>query len=75
MNEYGISILNLELNTNKMDNEETYKVLIGDVFGGFAIVEDGLTLEAAEKLERSLQEDCDYFTTTMVKPTSDKTWG
>lgn len=57
-----------------MENEGTYKVLMGDVFGGFATIEDGLTLEAAQKLERTLMEECDYFTSTMIKPTGDTTW-
>ena len=57
-----------------MENEKTYKVLIGDPFGGFGTVEDGLTLEAAEKLSLSLQDECDYFTSTLVKPSSAKHW-
>jgi hypothetical protein len=51
-----------------MENEETYKVLIGDPFGGYSEVEGGMTKEGAEKLALALQEECDYFTTTMVKP-------
>jgi hypothetical protein len=57
-----------------MDNEGTYKVLVGDPFGGYETVEDGLTLEAAEKLSLSLQEECDYFTTTLVRPSSSTHW-
>jgi len=55
-----------------MENENTYQVLIGDPFGGYGVVEKGLTLEAAEKLNLALQEECDYFTTTMIKPDEDE---
>ena len=58
-----------------MENEETYKVLIGDPFGGYNVVEKGLTKEAADKLALALGEDCDYFTSTMVKPDSYMIWG
>jgi len=51
-----------------MEDEGTYSVLVGDPFGGYATVESGLTREAAEKLERTVQGECDYFTTTMIKP-------
>jgi hypothetical protein len=54
-----------------MENEETYKVLVGDPFGGYATVEEGLSKEAAEKLADALQEDCDYFTSAVVKPDND----
>ena len=58
-----------------MENEGLYKVLIGDPFGGYNIAETNMTKEAADKLALALEEDCDYFTTTMVKPVEDKTWG
>ena len=51
-----------------MENEETYKVLIGDPFGGYATVEEGLSKEAAEKLSLSLHGEVDYFTSVIVKP-------
>ena len=51
-----------------MEDEGTYSVLVGDPFGGYATVESGLSREAAEKLERTVQGECDYFTTTMIKP-------
>jgi hypothetical protein len=57
-----------------MENEGTFKVLVGDPFGGYATVEDGLTREAADKLAQSLQGEVDYFTTTLVKPSSAKHW-
>ena len=52
--------------------EQTFKVLVGDPFGGYSTVESGLTLEAAEKLSKEVYADCDYFTTTMVKPDKDE---
>ena len=55
--------------------EDTYKVLVGDIFGGFSIVKSGLTKEEADKLEDEVMLECDYFTTTMVKPDTDKSWG
>lgn len=58
-----------------MENDGLYKVLIGDIFGGFGIVETNMTKEAADKLAQALEEECDYFTSTMVKPVEDKTWG
>jgi len=58
-----------------MENEGLYKVLIGDPFGGYNIVETDMSKEAADKLASSLEEDCDYFTSTMVKPMEDTTWG
>jgi len=58
-----------------MGNENMYKVLIGDPFGGYDIVESELTKEAADKLALELQEHCDYFTSTMVKPMEDTIWG
>lgn len=51
-----------------MENDETYKVLVGDPFGGYATVESGLSKEAAEKLERTLIGEVDYFTSVLVKP-------
>ena len=54
-----------------MENEVTYKVLMGDPFGGHITVEKGLTLDAAEKLELTLQEECDYFTIVFIKPDND----
>jgi hypothetical protein len=51
-------------------NEDSYKVLIGDPFGGYETVEDGLSLKDAEKLSLFIQEECDYFKTTTVKPST-----
>ncbi len=51
-----------------MENKETYKVLVGDPFGGYATVEDGLSEEEAKKLADEVQSECDYFTSAVVKP-------
>ena len=58
-----------------MENEGLYKVLIGDPFGGYNIAGTDMTKLAADKFALALSEDCDYFTTTMVKPVEDTTWG
>lgn len=47
---------------------KTYKVLVGDPFGGYSTVESGLKLKAAKKLELEVDAECDYFTTTMIEP-------
>ena len=57
-----------------MENEGSYKVLIGDPFGGYSVVEKGMSKEAADKLSLELQEDCDYFTIIMVKPDNYEVW-
>jgi len=57
-----------------MENEGLYKVLIGDPFGGYSVVRSNMSKEAADKLSFSLQEDCDYFTTTMVTEMENKIW-
>lgn len=54
-----------------MENDGTYKVLVGDPFGGYATVDSGLSKEAAEKLERTLIGEVDYFTSVLVKPDED----
>lgn len=54
-----------------MEDEGTYSVLVGDPFGGYATVESGLSMEAAEKLKITVQDECDYFTTAMIKPDKD----
>lgn len=58
-----------------MGTENMYKVLSGDPFGGYDIIESELTKEAADKLALELQKYCDYFTTIIVKPMEDTTWG
>jgi thiamine monophosphate synthase len=48
--------------------EIKYKVLVDDPFGGYAVVKSGLTKEEAEKLEKEVTMECDYFTLTEIKP-------
>ena len=51
-----------------MEVKKTYKVLVGDPFGGYSTVQAGLSEEEAKKLEAEVQVECDYFTTAMIKP-------
>lgn len=50
------------------DKKITYKVLVGDPFGGYATFESGLIKKEAEKLSEEISRESDYFTTTMIKP-------
>lgn len=47
---------------------KTYKVLVGDPFGGYATVKSGLSLSDAKQLESEVNAECDYFTTTSIEP-------
>ena len=47
--------------------ETTYKVLVGDPFGGYATVKSGLTREEAEELDKEVSAECDYFTVTKIE--------
>ena len=51
-----------------MEVKKTFKVLVGDPFGGYSTVEAGLTDEAAKKLRDDVQAECDYFTSAIIKP-------
>ena len=54
-----------------MDNN-LYKVLVGDPFGGYEIVERGLSKEDADSLKIKLRCEVDYFTSVLIKPDNDE---
>lgn len=55
-------------------SKETYKVEVGDIFGGFSIVKFGLSYEDAQKLQKEIDAECDYFTTTNLVLDTDTAW-
>jgi hypothetical protein len=52
--------------------KKKYKVKVGDPFGGYATVGENLTLDEAKKLQKEVNIECDYFTTTKLEDENSK---
>lgn len=52
-----------------------YKVMWGDIFGGFATGGEDLTFDEAKKLQNEIDADCDYFTSTYLEDENGKKIG
>jgi hypothetical protein len=49
-----------------MEDEKKYKVMVGDPFGGYTIAGKDLSIKEAILLEKDMQVDLDYFTSTYI---------
>lgn len=56
-----------------MEEENKYKVKVGDPFGGYWTAGENLTLEEAKKLEHEEYMAADYFTTAHIEDKNGKT--
>ncbi|MAO64286.1 MAG: hypothetical protein CL666_04745 [Balneola sp.] len=52
---------------NKWGEGRTFKVLVGDTFGGYTTIKNGLSFKEANNLKEKEENEVDYFTTVKIE--------